>query len=918
MGAFARRERFVIVELDSVSVLRARVAEAAVALGGAAEEGASVVERLGALRPTELSGRPGAEERLVELGRALLLLDGVPAQEGARAPARSNLTGLCRALYAVECSAGGPARSTLYQGLTQIAHGRVELGVQQVQGGLERHAARLDPIDRGLAWWGLASAAVQHRSMTHARTLVERWCEHAHLAGLGVQLARGELLRLLLQLLFDEGVDEAELARLPAQAPAGWEGPLRRLWEWRERRAPLAAVPAALTAAGPELPLVLGLSWAGEGDPRKDIELHAGSFAALTRVRSLFAREESLQDEGAPILAWLVELYASWDLRRPLEAAGRALRGKASHAFYGSLLARHLGEHAGHVVLGAGGGVEADEREAIVLMSDVQGYSDLCEGVEPRGAHEMLSPLFKVMNEELESVGGMILEFVGDCIMVVFNAFDGQSSTSEEVLRKAARCVRRVHLLGALLWAQQRPRLRLGVGIHRGPVARGYLGGLRRCHLAVLGATVNLAARLESLTRSLPSSIAVSEEALGGPPDAWARPEQVSFALRDLGCEHPLKGIARRVRVYGVDPLVRHWVDFVPMGFVATPEPGVVYLDTGCAWGPGIVDTHTEDEREELGSACGRVLARPDFVVEHLRRDGNEVFELRVHEEPDLDCVASLYACYELLAAPPRRLHTLHRLAAYVSEIDRGSVPCPERITDSLYGVFQAHLQVCEDAYRAANTRLDDLGRLEAGLRVVDAAVFLAEAEGETCDFSCVFAERPGWFSAERELLKKDRQVYLEKDRPRARSYLARVAGAPGPLEGIWLDHPESLLFKQWARTDPEAPSGRGFPFMAVDWSKPGKGRFVISVAPDSGLHLDGLGPALEALESVRRRERKQERPLQPRRWPADNSDPWYFGQGHGYTIVDSPNGGTILTGEEVQRVHEAWVPPGPMESPPK
>jgi hypothetical protein len=274
--------------------------------------------------------------------------------------------------------------------------------------------------------------------------------------------------------------------------------------------------------------------------------------------------------------------------------------------------------------------------------------------------------------------------------------------------------------------------------------------------------------------------------------------------------------------------------------------------------------------------------------------------ELRVHSQPDLDCAASLAVCYELLRPAPRR-ELLGALADYVGDVDEGRIPEPERIADSLYGVFVAHQELVRRAGGDA-----DREQLQAGLRVVDAALLLAEATG--APLSAVFATEPEWFGEERALLRADRATYQEEDAPRATPYRAFVPGA-GEALGLWLDHPRSLLFKHWARTDPRAPGGQGYPFMAVDWSEPGRRRYVISVPPDAGLHLEGLGAALEAEERRRRLELGQPRPTEPRRRPCDNADPWYFGQGHGYTIVDAPAGGTVLEAAEVRQIHTTWRP---------
>jgi hypothetical protein len=135
------------------------------------------------------------------------------------------------------------------------------------------------------------------------------------------------------------------------------------------------------------------------------------------------------------------------------------------------------------------------------------------------------------------------------------------------------------------------------------------------------------------------------------------------------------------------------------------------------------------------------------------------------------------------------------------------------------------------------------------------------------------------------------------------------VRGLPEPVEGLWLDHPQSLIFKLWVRTDPNAPGGRGYPFLAVDWSQPDKNRFVISVDPESGTDLKGLGELLETAEEKKRTTLGLQRPPEPRRYPTNNSDPWYFGWGHAYTIIDSPREGTVLAGDEVREIHEGWSP---------
>src|SRR5439155_16837656 len=105
-----------------------------------------------------------------------------------------------------------------------------------------------------------------------------------------------------------------------------------------------------------------------------------------------------------------------------------------------------------------------------------------------------------------------------------------------------------------------------------------------------------------------------------------------------------------------------------------------------------------------------------------------------------------------------------------------------------------------------------------------------------------------------------------------------------------------------------QAPRAGGFVALSVFASD--AGRCILSVRPDSGASLEGLGAELERAESRRRQELhgRDDRLYDPRtgerlpdRVGYDNPDPWYDGRGHEYTIVDAPRAGTVLTADEVE-----------------
>lgn len=187
---------------------------------------------------------------------------------------------------------------------------------------------------------------------------------------------------------------------------------------------------------------------------------------------------------------------------------------------------------------GADQALMADEREATVLFADLVGFTDLCEGMNPRDVVKLLNHYFSELTEVVFRHEGTVDKFIGDCIMAVFGA---PVATKDHARRAADAALEMRQALRQLNEAlPEATPLRFRVGIHSGKVVAGDIGSVRRADYTVLGATVNLAARLES-TVALPDQIVISDttkEALPG-----------SYVTKFAG-DRELKGISRRVACY--------------------------------------------------------------------------------------------------------------------------------------------------------------------------------------------------------------------------------------------------------------------------------------------------------------------------------------------------------------------------------
>ncbi|HEX5272814.1 MAG TPA: hypothetical protein VFW33_20090 [Gemmataceae bacterium] len=367
---------------------------------------------------------------------------------------------------------------------------------------------------------------------------------------------------------------------------------------------------------------------------------------------------------------------------------------------------------------------------------------------------------------------------------------------------------------------------------------------------------------------------------------------------------------------------------FVGRGAHAPPEPAPadrLFLDTGNDLRPGVIDHHQLTAYN--GSTTGLALLRPDLIdgaVVPARR-GDDPFTLVVHERPDLDCAAAAYLASAYLTAGsfPGGAEALGR---YVDRVDGGVLGLTLSNPFSLYAAY-SRLSDNLDGDRGLSNPERWRAAVEGGMRLIDhvlAEVRGAKELGDVDAFAC-----PGLLGeADREAVRGDIDRYARKladPRTMARVARLRLPGQQGgevPAEALLVrdvqnadDPGRVLFFKDWARSDARrAGNGRGFVALSVfmtESARQGR-RCVLSVAPDSGASLRGLGARLDEAEAERRRQlygvddRAADpatgAPREPR--PGyDNADPWYDGRAHGFTIVDAPRAGTVLGADDIEAI---------------
>ena len=151
------------------------------------------------------------------------------------------------------------------------------------------------------------------------------------------------------------------------------------------------------------------------------------------------------------------------------------------------------------------------QREVTILFSDIRGFTGLSEGLEPREVLSMLDDYFGQMSQVVKGHDGVVGKFLGDGML----AFWGVPDRDEAHARRAVNAARDMQtVLRELNRHRERDGqvpIKVGIGIHTGMVAAGMLGGAHQAEYTVIGDAVNVASRVEGLTKEHGVDVLISE-----------------------------------------------------------------------------------------------------------------------------------------------------------------------------------------------------------------------------------------------------------------------------------------------------------------------------------------------------------------------------------------------------------------------
>jgi predicted ATPase/class 3 adenylate cyclase len=190
--------------------------------------------------------------------------------------------------------------------------------------------------------------------------------------------------------------------------------------------------------------------------------------------------------------------------------------------------------------------MEAERRQVTVLFADMVGFTSFAERSGEEAAYTLMRSLSKLMDEAVRERGGFVRGFTGDGIMAVFGAPVAFEDAPLRACRAALGILQRLNEAGRELEAKHGVHPQLRIGLNTGTAVVGKMDDSADAGATVLGDTVNLAARLQSLAE--PNSVLMSE--------ATHRLVQ-GFVDESFAREHIIKGKSEPQMVYRLDG-IRH------------------------------------------------------------------------------------------------------------------------------------------------------------------------------------------------------------------------------------------------------------------------------------------------------------------------------------------------------------------------
>ncbi len=248
---------------------------------------------------------------------------------------------------------------------------------------------------------------------------------------------------------------------------------------------------------------------------------------------------------GALALLALGLGYALWRSRQERSRLRRALEAKSADLEQLQLsFSRFAPEEVVESVIASGVSTHGERKEVTALFADLVGFTALSESLEPTVLVRILNGYFERMSQAITGHRAHVSTLVGDGILALFGALQPNPWQGNDALHAALAMRQQLVDYNRELEQEGLPTLSIGVGLHRGWGVAGLVGSRDLMQFAFVGRIVNLAARVQDLTRQYRVDILLT--------DAVREKLDPRFKLRELPAT-PVRGVAEPVVIFAAE-----------------------------------------------------------------------------------------------------------------------------------------------------------------------------------------------------------------------------------------------------------------------------------------------------------------------------------------------------------------------------
>ncbi|MHB0770067.1 adenylate/guanylate cyclase domain-containing protein [Bradyrhizobium sp. 5.13L] len=205
-----------------------------------------------------------------------------------------------------------------------------------------------------------------------------------------------------------------------------------------------------------------------------------------------------------------------------------------------TLLETYVGSHAGELILaGATRRGTGTTVRAAIMICDLRDFTKISDNWPRDDVIDLLNDYFDAMSEPIARHGGEILKFIGDGLLAIFPL--SAPDACANLLHAVTEARQAMAALNERNSGTGRAPLNYGIGVHVGDVMYGNIGSTSRLDFTVIGPAVNMASRLEALTKTIGKKVLLSR--------AFAELVEKQFALEHVG-QHEVRGFSEPIDLF--------------------------------------------------------------------------------------------------------------------------------------------------------------------------------------------------------------------------------------------------------------------------------------------------------------------------------------------------------------------------------